>query len=439
MNYIYFSEQNNRIRYNTKQFYSQCYIKKYSNTTSNIVIDTNYGKDLWNKIAINKHSQYCAFLLKMNLFMVNNSFFYHRLYSTEYTKRRLSVDGNFPHNSYYRLIPKNKINSHNIITHTYEVQRFLYEYQHPLQCSNKKYLIIRGFIAGHGAEIHVITSYLSLAISTNRIAIFDPYYKSRKAFGKFCGKEQNWLCFLEQLTNCSLSSNIFSNSKQYNETYQNEKYLFVDNVQYYKKIVPSQIKRIIKDAPIYKKKLLHYWRIEGSTYIFRINRRTDIITDRIIAESLGNQLINGCFNIWIRHGDKYKEMKLLNAEDYIPSYIVYQKFTKTSLPVYLSTDDPNVTAYFSKNNSFKTFYLHFKRNNDNLKGNMNRGDEMTLNFIADIKASLYCNAFSGTRKSNVIRLIDELRSTIGYSANSIFFENGDIKLADTSYEISEYW
>lgn len=147
---------------------------------------------------------------------------------------------------------------------------------------------------------------------------------------------------------------------------------------------------------------------------------------------------SGCFNIFIRHGDKYREMKLLSSEDYIPSYILFRSIMKKEIPIYFATDDSNVINFYSSINFTKTYYLNFLRS-DNFFANMKRGDEMTLNFISDIKASLYCNSFSSTRKSNVARLIDELRSTVGLSANAIYFENGDIKFSDTSYENHEYW
>lgn len=132
-------------------------------------------------------------------------------------------------------------------------------------------------------------------------------------------------------------------------------------------------------------------------------------------------------------------MTLLNSQDYIYSYSLYKSIIGYNIPIYLSTDDPNVTLFYDNLKAVKSFYLKFSRRNDHFMSNMKRGVEMTLNFIADIKAAIYCNGFSGTRESNVVRLIDELRSTVGLSANSIYFENGNIKFSDTSYEKYEYW
>lgn len=398
-----------------------------------------YGKDLWSEILKNKNIFLYKFFNKMNIFKINNSYYYHRLYSTNYTNKIISVNGFFPDKSYLRLLPKNKRNYNNVITHTYEVQNFIFKYQHPPDCKKNKYLIIRGFHSGHGSEIHVLTSYLALALSINRIAILDPYYKTKKAYGKYCKELNNWLCFLEQFTNCSLPLSAYRNAKKYKNINQTDKYIYIERTQAFKNIIPKEIYRIIQNSPLYDFKILHYWRIQASTYIFRINKRTDIKTHKIISNSFGNSLHNGCFSIWVRHGDKFKEMKLLKAEDYLSSHKIFKYITNSNVPVYLSTDDPNVTKYFDNVINTKTFYLKFKRKNDLIDENIKRGDEMTLNFIADIKAAMYCNGFSGTRKSNVVRLIDELRSTIGLSANSIYFENGNIKFADSSYENYEYW
>lgn len=426
---------------NCDKFYNLCLKSKYNNIT--IYNNNNkfvYGKNLWETILKEKNTTntMCLLLKNMNLFKYNTSFYYHRLYSLN-NKTNIKVKGRFPDRSYYRLVPKNKYNYNNIMTNTYEVQNFIFNYQHPLNCNDKKYLIIKGYESGHGSEIHVLTSYLSLALYTNRIAIFDPYYITLKALGKFCKREQNWLCFLEQLTNCSLTYAEYINSSKYINSNQPDRCLYISGVTKFRYLIPSQIINLVKDSPLYQNKLLHYWRIQAATYIFRLNRKTDKEIHKLIHKSLKDRLFKGCFNIWVRHGDKYKEMKLLNSEDYIPSYNIYKSLTKSNIPIYLSTDDNNVIEFFDSLNNTKVYYLKFLRKNDNFQSNMKRGDEMTLNFIADIKAALYCNGFSGTRKSNVVRLIDELRSTVGLASNAIYFENGNIKFSDTSYENYEFW
>lgn len=394
------------------------------------------GKELWKYLLKHNNNEMCYFFNMLSYFKVNDSYYYHRLYNSNVN---ISNKGIFPDESYNKLIPKNKHNFQNVLTHTYEVQNYIYKHQHPINCANKKYIIIRGYASGHGSEIHVMTSYLALALSLNRIAVLDPYIKSMKANGKFCKKYKNWLCFIEQLSNCSLSHKVYKSSVKFIDINQTDRYIYIGGTLKLKNTIPPQIINITKYSPIFKNKLIHYWRIQASTYIFRLNEATDYETNIIIFNSLRKKIYNGCFNIWVRHGDKFKEMRLLNAEDYIPSYEIYKLLVGKNIPIYLSTDDGNVTKFYDSLNITKIYYLNFSRKNDNFSANMKRGDEMTLNFIADIKAALYCDAFSGTRSSNVVRLIDELRSTVGLSANSFYFENGDINISNGSYEYTEFW
>lgn len=230
---------NRKIIVYGNKFLDEC--TKYNLTMINFKFDVKYylGKWLWNDLSNRNTNYICAFLRKMGLYKYNGMYIYHRIYNNKISEdKSISLEGKFPCASYYRLTPSNKWNYNNVVTHTYDVQHFLYSYQHPTNCINKNYLIIRGYYSGHGSEIHVITSYFSLALSTDRIAIFDPYHISPVASGSFCKLYKNWLCFLEQLTNCTLSSTAFRNAKKYNNISQKDKYLYVGNTQKYRFIIP---------------------------------------------------------------------------------------------------------------------------------------------------------------------------------------------------------
>lgn len=216
-----------------EEYFKKCLDSKIFEVNIRHDYKYRYGKDLWKYMLLANNNTICNFLRSNNLFKYNKLFYYHRLYSLK-NKTNINVKGIFPDISYYRLVPKNKYNYKNVITHTYEVQKYIYNYQHPINCYDKKFIIIKGFESGHGSEIHVLTSYLALALSSNRIAIFDPFYKTLKATGKYCKTEKNWLCFLEQLTNCSLPHSAYKNSTKYINSTQIEKYLYVEGVQTFK-------------------------------------------------------------------------------------------------------------------------------------------------------------------------------------------------------------
>lgn len=419
------------------------FIKKCNDTTNYLNITKiskiNIGWILWKKLDKLSLKHRCKVIYKLyNVHTIQNEFIFNRLYhyNNKYSK---NVSGKFVHHSYYRISPKNKNNFENVISHTYIVQEYIFKHQNPINCENRSFLIIGGFDTGHGSEIHVIGTYLALALTVNRIAILDPFYKNKKSFGSFCGNITTWECFFEPLTNCSIPNNAFINTTEYQNTSQTEKYLYIKKLFDFINYVPPQINKILASGIIPNENLLPYWRIQSTTYIFRLNEKTNNKVNELIKESLGNTLQSGCVNVWVRHGDKYKEMQLLTADKYMHSVKFINSISNNKFPVYISSDDPEVITYYQKYYSNELLYLKFKRLNDNYTENLNKGDKMTLNFIADVKAALHCIAFSGTRQSNVVRIIDELKNTVGFSLNYPYFENGYICINEDGYEKKEFW
>lgn len=52
-------------------------------------------------------------------------------------------------------------------------QKWIYDHQHPANCSDKRFAIIRSFaISGYGSIIHQVAWAFGLALSENRIAVF---------------------------------------------------------------------------------------------------------------------------------------------------------------------------------------------------------------------------------------------------------------------------
>lgn len=60
------------------------------------------------------------------------------------------------------------------LENTLQAQKWLYEHQHPVNCTNRKFAIIQHFArAGFGATIHSITWAFGMALAENRIAIYE--------------------------------------------------------------------------------------------------------------------------------------------------------------------------------------------------------------------------------------------------------------------------
>ncbi|CAF3880191.1 unnamed protein product [Rotaria sp. Silwood1] len=60
------------------------------------------------------------------------------------------------------------------IENTLQAQKWLYEHQHPMNCTNRKFAIIQNFAwSGFGSTIHQIAWAFGMALAENRIAVYE--------------------------------------------------------------------------------------------------------------------------------------------------------------------------------------------------------------------------------------------------------------------------
>lgn len=380
------------------------------------------GYELYNYLANRNYSEICKLLKVMGLRKSNNRLFLNSIYG-KYNITYIDRFNSFPHESYYRLSPK-KYNKKDILFGTYDFQNFIYSYQHPSNCENKKFLLLKGWNEGHISEIHVLSSYLKVALDSNRIAMFDRRYKSNVANGFYCRNYSiNWECYLEPLTNCSLSDEEINNSVKYRSSAQAEKVVFLEITLEYLELVPNLIYNYFKPKVFSNTFYLFYWNIQCVTFLFRINKRTYNYLFHY-NKQISNIVNNTYINVWIRHGNKIYEMKLIPTNLYYSSISLFFRMWKKT-KIYVSSDDPEAIETMSK--KFDIMYLKYERKNDpHPKNSLMKGDLLTLNVIADILIALSSNGFVGTLKSNIARILNELRMTVGYRLNAPYFEVGEL-------------
>ncbi|CAF4329260.1 unnamed protein product, partial [Adineta steineri] len=77
------------------------------------------------------------------------------------------------------------------LENTFKTQKWLYEHQHPTNCTNKRFAIIRTYaLSGFGSTIHQVVWAFGLALGDNRIAVYETpgnwviFYISTKSFKK---------------------------------------------------------------------------------------------------------------------------------------------------------------------------------------------------------------------------------------------------------------
>lgn len=402
------------IEFNLKKIYSNCLNEK---TREFNISEFKNGNEMWNNISYSNYSEICSLLKFMGLSKRNNRLYFNSIYG-KYDIEYHDKYEKFPDRSYYRLSPKN-YNRRDILFGTFDFQHFIYNHQHPFTCRNKKFLLIKGWDAGHISEIHILSSYLKLALDSNRIAIFDKNYKSKVANGKFCSNHpRNWECYLEPLSNCTLSSDDIKNSVKYKHINQLEKVIILDITSKYQHLVPHFIYKYFKYKKFSKQFFKYYWTIQSVTYLFRINKRT---YNYLLNNNLQVKRIrkNNFINVWIRHGNKIHEMNLIPTPLYYSSINIYYKLWGKKR-IYVSSDDPYAIETVAK--KYNALYLSYPRINDSSPNNaLAKGDKLTLNVIADILIALSSYGFSGTLKSNIARLLNELRMTVGFRLNAPFF------------------
>lgn len=414
-----------RYYYSLNNLYMLCKKLLLNNYNTTFREDINTGYDLWLYMLKRNLSENCKLFEDMGLIKIEEKIIFNSIYGY-YRSNYEEKHSSFPDSSYVR-ISANKYKKEDILFGTYDFQHYLFNYQHPQICNDKKFLIIQGWKAGHCSELHILASYLTVAIESNRIAIFDPRYKSNVADGNYCkNKYKNWNCYLEPLTNCTLTLDDINQAVPYINKNQPDFAVILNNTQKYLYKFPSIIYSFFSNYHFSKKFYLIYWNIQSVTYIFRINKRTYNYLNRKIPY-INFVKKKNYMNVWIRHGDKYREMKLIPTNLYDSSIKYFSKIWGFNY-LYISSDDPEAVEYYI--NKYNSFYLKYKRYKypypyssiEHLTG-----DNLTLNVIADLIIALSSNGFAGTLRSNIARIINELRMTVGYKLNSPYFEVGSLK------------
>jgi len=324
---------------------------------------------------------------------------------------------------------------------SYYTQSEIWKHQHPDSCSGKKFAVLEGPNSGLGSEWHQLGAMLAVALDWNRIAVWAIFKKSTWFSGIHCGEPpHSFACFFERLTNCTLTEDEVRHAGKGKRFWRNtnsatlaaQKVVLI-NPWVARKIgfslvshTPAQFSEILSH---YHEDPKFWWRSQASTYMLRPNLRTLERMDMILHDhkpSL-NHLPRGCISIHVRHGDKGHEMTLFNlasyitaAENMLSSNATLVRLTgdlnetRKVRAIYLSTEDPEVieeTANFWK---WRFFWLHEELTNANMGELQSQGAERVIKDLVTLKLHLQCSAAVATWGSNWNRLIEELRSTLGF-------------------------
>jgi len=244
--------------------------------------------------------------------------------------------------------------------------------------------------------------------------------------GEYCKPHKpsiSYECFFEPLTWCPLPSESALKAAVENSgkpEHKDDRVIFVDNKDnYFFYPNPRFLKHVLSCSPIPDEKHLFYWRIQAITFFVRPNSRTKESIEKLRKLYFPQQTYpENSISTYVRHGDKYKEMKLYELPSYMDAaeMLVKESNEKLKHTIYLSSDDDKV---FQQSKDYKNWEFFYTQETD--RGVSHNADK-TLFYLLNLNLALEGDAHISTMKSNWNRLIYELASTIGFCAGCPFRE-----------------
>lgn len=381
----------------------------------------------------------------------------------------------------------------------------IWKNQFPANCSNAKFLVSGGWPYGFGSRIHVEGWGLAIAMELGRIYL--PHPDGDNVFWEthndHCRKRNlnNLECYYEKWSSCTIKDALDSHHNSVNDfkiTHPSDFNRIFDNPEYRhkiistfegqkglniiyttgggpyvaKKFIPSAVRPIIECSPMQVSLDYYWWRAVSATFLLRPNEATlDLMAVHRDKLQLDDQ--EQCIAMFVRHGDKGIEMKLIDFRTYAetakllwdqgylprhartvdgPSKINGLNASHSSkfpyspsnaaaneqktCTIFVTTEDPHVIAeaeQWSKNNSCRVMFTTLYDRSTSImqydwdtqhKKNAPAGhhDLEYISMLLNLEYALRCEAWVCTIASNSCRVMDELRATLGAKANRYFVD-----------------
>lgn len=339
-------------------------------------------------------------------------------YRPDFFEQETKLD--WPDESYYRSLHKTDLyNKGDFLMGQKYVQHILWKRQHPNSCQNKKIVFLDdNRNAGLGAFIHGTAVSMSLYMDDpDVIFMWAPWVKYQWAKGEYCSNYSTLNCFFEPITNCTF--HLDDNGEFHN-------YIITTPFSSQFKL-PQFLENILNKSLVHKDLYEWYWLASISTYIFRFNKRTYNWLDVYEKTNLVNPNDRYDIGIHVRHGDKYKEMILIDEKKYMSAVDIFCKITgknRKDMNLFVSSEDPNVIKFFIEKSGCSVSYFKYERKNENLTEMVLQGALFSLKSFANLRMSIRTHFRADTFASNWDRLILELAQTTACHADIIALEMG---------------
>lgn len=375
--------------------------------------------------------------------------------------------------------------------------------QFPANCSEAKFLVSGGWPYGFGSRIHVEGWGLAIAMQLGRVYLSHPdgdniFWETNNPHCK-AQKQIGLECYYQPVSNCTILDAIdalhrdvnafkITHPSDFNTIFDNPEHLATVkqalagqralNILYTvgggaytaTRFIPSSVKPVIACSPMQEDVHYYWWRAISATFLLRPNQPTlDLMA--MYRNKLPLSDAEQCIAMFVRHGDKGIEMKLIEFttyaetakmlwnQGYLPlharteqgsSHIESLNFSHSSAfayspenaaknpvqncTIFVTTEDPLVIKesdeWGSKNGCrimYTTVYdraksiMQFDWNTQHKHGvPLGHHDFEYLSMMLNLEYAARCEAWVCTIASNSCRVMDELRATLGAKANRFF-------------------
>eukprot|EP00607_Mallomonas_marina_P001628 CAMPEP_0182432012 /NCGR_PEP_ID=MMETSP1167-20130531/53324_1 /TAXON_ID=2988 /ORGANISM="Mallomonas Sp, Strain CCMP3275" /LENGTH=421 /DNA_ID=CAMNT_0024619029 /DNA_START=196 /DNA_END=1461 /DNA_ORIENTATION=- len=366
----------------------------------------------------------------------------------------------------------------------------VWDHQHPKNCSTAKFLISGGHAAGFGSQYHVEGSFLAIAMNLGRVLLPHPIFPHQWPFkNSFCREfhHTNFHCYYEPYSSCTYEDVIASYERgrpftwrdrdiplfDYTETGTLEDAMKRHEEKMQESVLrlkvglirsfefPKSLLSIWKCSPkeyghIDSQARAAWWLSVSSAFLLRPNARTlnkldELRSFELSTSSTSIQREKGIetqregpvVGVYVRHGDKHAEMKLLPFQTYADMIarlwrtgLVHSRYTDEELSkidlnkngtIFFGTEDPvalQEAVEWGQANNWTVLYTNlFKRDmvlaadQQRQRGAAEHHELEYLSMLLNMDYFLRCDAWIGTMRSNWCRTTDELRNTVAGKAD----------------------
>ena len=291
-----------------------------------------------------------------------------------------------------------------------------------------------------GSTIHALIESLNRAILSDRILILYRHNGMYWGDHEFCdNSNQNIMCYLQPITNCSVSDEDINLARHNNQPFITEThahikyptelekhptipYVFCPYIDNNQRTVPPFIKDLFKlnKFPVDR---LWYWRIQGATFVTRLNERTMNWIREYEKKTCKECENEFDISLHIRHADKGSEMTLIKADVYKEAIkIITSLGMKKNYTIYVNADDQK-SVDIIHSLPYHTVSLSQQRGNKGVWANI-RVPHVALISFANLHIQIRADHCLGTIQSNWCRLIYMLKLTVGMKSDGFVLEVG---------------